>query len=338
MRRITVAAVFLNALGLAAAWLSLPYSRPSSQPAHITSDYPPLPHQNIICPPYRIYSDDSPETIAHLARVLRAIQTEFLAVFGANSPPSEPAPQVDVYWFANQHDFQVYVSRIAPHLCHSAGFFWHDRNRLVLLNQQGTERYRQFLGLHSLPAAHPDNCAHATGFAASWQHAVTSAAREANDRLIRHEAAHQLFQQYGWLSPTGAEPTWLTEGLAQFCEPTPIGSWHPTLAARLRHFRDTGLLIPLPEFLECRDPTGFFNRDLLHTEIAYAQSWALVWWLMQPPHRESFLRFLKSGGLFEPQYEQHQPTTTGMLQMLAAALHLTDSALLSAWHDWLNQL
>lgn len=282
-------------------------------------------------PPYRVYSDDSPEITTRVLSTLRTFRQEFLAAFSIPLPSPPTIPTVRVYWFAHQHNFQSYAAAVAPHLTGSAGFFWHDHNLLVLLNQRGTDRYRHLLlsplsplppGLNRLPA--PD-------LRASWQQAVTRAADEANEQLIRHEAAHQLLHELGWLS--SQHPTWLDEGLAQYCESTPIGTLHPRLVDRVRHFRDTGQLLPLPELLAHQAPTGFLAHDSAQTEIAYAQSWALVWWLMQPPRRDAFLALLRrescrgnssAGNLTPPN--------------LATALEITESQLMADWDAWLQRL
>lgn len=302
-------------IGTTATTLATPFARPA-----------------LSCPPYRIFSDDTPEVTAHLAQLLQDTRAEFLAVFGSNMPPCAPEPPVDVYWFACEKQFRAYATRIASHLVQSAGFFWHDRNQLVLVNQQGTERYRRFLSLPSLPITPTGTAPAASGFDASWQRTVAAAAANANDRLIRHEAAHQLFQQFGWLSPARSEPTWLTEGLAQYCETQPIGAWHPTLADRLRHFRDTAQLLPLVELLNHREPTGFLEHLPSQTEIAYAQSWAIVWWLMQPPRRDLFLTFVKTLASHDALHSQDMPS------LLSTALGHTCAQLHTEWNEWVNQL
>ena len=115
-----------------------------------------------------------------------------------------------------------------------------------------------------------------------------------NERLIRHEGAHQLFHAYHVHSHYGLEPTWLTEGLAQYCETPDIGRYHSVLANRVIRARQAGRLLPLKTLLDHRDASGFFAFGGGDVELAYAESWALVYRLMQDDFRASFFDYVKS--------------------------------------------
>jgi hypothetical protein len=119
-------------------------------------------------------------------------------------------------------------------------------------------------------------------------------AKSMTERLIRHEGAHQLFHSYRVHSRSGLEPTWLTEGLAEYCEPHQVGGYHFALASRLAKERDSSSLLPLRTLLSHNDPAGFFSLGEDNIDVAYAQSWALVYFLMQDEFRNGFYKFIQS--------------------------------------------
>jgi hypothetical protein len=176
----------------------------------------------------------------------------------------------------------------------SAGFFSSGENRLVLLNQLGTSRYSQARDrleersrqYHDSPDAAPQ--------LAALRSDITAEAKSINERLIRHEGAHQLFHAYHIHSRYGLEPTWLTEGLAQYCETPEIGRYHATLAERVTRAHRAGQLLPLKTLLNHRDASGFFALGEGRIELAYAESWALVYMLMQDDVRPRFFDYVKS--------------------------------------------
>ena len=135
---------------------------------------------------------------------------------------------------------------------------------------------------------------HYTSAALSLRSDLTFEAKAMNERLIRHEGAHQLFHAYGIHSRYGIEPTWLTEGLAEYCEPGEIGRYHFALADRITRAREKGQFLPLKTLLTHRDPSGFFALGESNVEVAYAESWALVYMLMQDDTRARFFNYLKS--------------------------------------------
>jgi hypothetical protein len=216
-------------------------------------------------------------------------------------------------------------------LANSAGFFRHADHRLVLLHPRGTRQYTELQTrltdrLH-LAAAEPRARQHL----AAWRSQVASEARSLHERLLRHEGAHQLFHAHRLHSAAGVEPTWLTEGLAQYCETPVIGRYHMALANRLTAARRAGTLLALRELLNHRAADGFFDLGEDRVEIAYAQSWALVYWLMREPHRDRFYRLLqeyRQASHFEP-----QPAET-----LAQCLGIPFAELEHRWQAFLDRL
>ena len=66
------------------------------------------------------------------------------------------------------------------------------------------------------------------------------------------------------------------------------------LADRVTRARKAGQLLPLKTLLNHRDSSGFFALGEGNIELAYAQSWALVYMLMQDDSRARFFDYVKS--------------------------------------------
>jgi len=269
--------------------------------ARLAAEFPAFHFRKV--PPYSLVTDESYSEVERTLRILTELRRQFEDHFAAlHSPPTQPLA-AQVVLFAREDAFREYARRTAPGLAGSAGFFRHADHRLVLLNQLGSRQYTEFQSRLTdrwqRVAAEPRAQQHL----AAWRSHVTLEARSLNERLIRHEGAHQLFHACGIHSAAGIEPTWLTEGLAQYCEPTEIGRRHPALAARLLALQHAATLIPLRELLNHRTADGFFDFGQDRVESAYAQSWALVYWLMQPPRRERFhslLQHYRQSADFDP--------------------------------------
>ena len=228
----------------------------------------------IKAPPYSIVTDESYSEVEKIIRILGELRGQFEQHFASVINKPVDAPPVEVVFFAHENAFRECARHAAPGLVNSAGFFSHRDNRLVLLNQLGTTQYSDFRS--KLDARERDHRVasepRAQQHLAAWRSQVALEARSLNERLIRHEGAHQLFQSYRIHSDSGLEPTWLTEGLAQYCEPSQIGRRHDALVKRLATFRQAGALIPLRDLLNHRDESGFFSLGDNNVETAYAES------------------------------------------------------------------
>ncbi|MCX6348337.1 MAG: DUF1570 domain-containing protein [Candidatus Aureabacteria bacterium] len=111
--------------------------------------------------------------------------------------------------------------------------------------------------------------------------------REMTADVMIHEAAHQLCYNTGFFAQTGgAYPTWLVEGIAQYFEHPSYWDFHEQPAGNinvsaLSSFKEglaLGRAIPLKELLVPHE--GFFVSLPDRVELAYAESWALFYYLM----------------------------------------------------------
>jgi hypothetical protein len=113
---------------------------------------------------------------------------------------------------------------------------------------------------------------------------------EETRHTIFHEAVHWLFS-----SDQSAQPRWFSEGIAELFATFSLRAqkveWAHPIGYHLQLLRDLGLM-PMKEFIAQED--SLFNRDE-HTGRYYAQSWALVHYLLmtgKPESREKLVRYL----------------------------------------------
>jgi hypothetical protein len=246
------------------------------------------------CPPYTIVTDESYGEVQKILDVLTDLREQFRHRFGPLIKTHDELHDIDVVLFGSEEVFRSYALRVAPTFVNSAGFFSSGENRLALLNQLSTSRYTQAQNRLDQRQRNFRGHADAGPQLAALRSDITSEAKSMNERLIRHEGAHQLFHAYRIHSRYGLEPTWLKEGLAQYCETANIGRYHALLADRVTRARKAGQLLPLKKLLNHRDSSGFFALGEGNVELAYAQSWALVYMLMQDDSRARFFDYVKS--------------------------------------------
>ncbi|OVE81880.1 hypothetical protein BVY04_02215 [bacterium M21] len=107
----------------------------------------------------------------------------------------------------------------------------------------------------------------------------------------RHEGTHHLAQALGLWKGFAQSPFWLDEGLAQYCETQPFGDDQPEKYALLRTATKEGKRIPL-ELLVALPNEAADRLPAWKLELAYAESWLLVRYLMAPERRLRFFSYL----------------------------------------------
>jgi hypothetical protein len=160
-------------------------------------------------------------------------------------------------------------------------------------------------------------------------------AEAGNQRVLRHEGAHQLFHASGILAD-GATPGWLAEGLAQWCETRVPGAVSFELAARLKESLEADRLIPLATLMchQPRDKRGFYDGER-KMELAYAEAWGLVRFLMQPVLRDKFFNYLKYLRRLEATPDIRK---TPALELLCRFLELKPAELEGRWKRSIERL
>lgn len=295
--------------------------------------------------PYSVVTDAPYTEVERTLRSLTDLRRQFKQRFAPLIRDRDSGQNIQVIFFNTEEPFRAYARKVAPVLEASAGFYSSADNRLVLLNQLGTEQYAKFQAhieqrrrVLDSPDNHSDNQVLASAQLSTWSSEVASEARAMTDRLVRHEGAHQLFRACGVQCAYAIEPTWLTEGLAQYCEVPEIGGYHIVLAERLARVRDEGGCIPLKTLLNHRDRSGFFSLGQTNVERAYAESWALTYFLMEGKYHDRFFQFIKH-------YQDIDDVNAAAAEQkadgetLLASYLKTDSATLEAqWQKFVDRL
>ncbi|GAB6166484.1 DUF1570 domain-containing protein [Thermostilla marina] len=124
-----------------------------------------------------------------------------------------------------------------------------------------------------------------------------SRAASINDAVILHEATHQMAFNTGLHERTGETPLWLAEGLATMFEAEGVhdSSSHPSLSdrinpRRLAEFRSLLRKRHTADVIRYTVGSDAIFRD--HVDLAYPESWALVFYLTEKHPRE-FARYLR---------------------------------------------
>jgi hypothetical protein len=289
-------------------------------------------------PPYTVVTDESFGEVQKILLVLGDLREQLRQRFAPLIKQDGDLRNIHVVFFGSEETFRKYALRTAPSFVNSAGFFSSGENRLALLNQLGTSRYTDAQGRLNERSRRLNNFADAGPQLAALRSDITSEAKSMNERLIRHEGAHQLFHAYHVHSRFGLEPTWLTEGLAQYCETPEIGRYHATLADRVIHARKAGQLLPLKTLLNHRDASGFFALGEGNIEVAYAESWALVYMLMQDEFRDRFFDYVKSYRNIDNYRAAHAVEKAEPETLLEAQLKMNLNTLESQWDSFITQL
>jgi len=289
-------------------------------------------------PPYTIVTDESFGEVQKILVVLADLREQLHQRFAPLIKQDGELRNIHVVFFGSEEAFRKYALRVAPSFVNSAGFFSSGENRLALLNQLGTSRYADARGRLDERSRRFSNFTDAGPQLAALRSDMTSEAKSMNERLIRHEGAHQLFHAYHVHSRFGLEPTWLTEGLAQYCETPEIGRYHATLADRVMRARKAGQLLPLKTLLNHRDPSGFFALGEGNIELAYAESWALVYMLMQDECRVRFFDYVRSYRDVDNYRAAQAVEKTEPEKLLEARLKMDLNTLESRWDSFITHL
>ena len=228
-----------------------------------------------------VIATDAGEAYARwCGRLFERLQTAFLAYWKRAglqvTPPTSPLVAVI---FADPEDFAAYAQAEAgAALAQSQGYYSIRTNRIVL-----TDLTR-----------------------APGQGAVTREAellrrletKIANLTTVVHEATHQIAFNCGLHTRYADNPMWLTEGMAMFFEAPDLKSttgWrtagrvHP---GRLQQFRDYAESRRIRDSLKSLILTDERFRDPQTALDAYAESWALTYFLIRE-HRRQYVQFLE---------------------------------------------
>lgn len=293
-------------------------------------------------PPYSLLSDEPPTCIEHYLDALAKLHAAFRTRFGALTEGLGAPDHVQVLIFSREQDFRDYQRRTVGRQPVTQGFYSPAQWRLALFDQRHMARLHETLGDIAFESekrqvrAATDAEADRIGLYFFGQAcALLRQAERANQRVLRHEGAHQLFHASGILAE-GATPGWLAEGLALWCEPSEFGLADTEYVSRVKTAQEKRRLIPLVELLGRREKSGhgFFTGDR-RAALAYAESWSLVRLLLRPTYQSGFfayLRYLRDWNMTA------DIRRTPSLDLLGRFLKLTPAEIEARWKHSIERL
>lgn len=214
-----------------------------------------------LLPPYLLATDGDFAAAHALYTELNGLSNEFRQTFAPLlTRASDPGRLIHVRLVTGLPEWQSEVTRRGRYgLLNADGFYDAPQNCLYVL----------------APAAHP------AGKFGQAQPAQT---------VIRHEAAHQLADALG-VAPLATTPWWITEGLGQCCEGSPIGDADLARLRLLAYGRRSHTLRPWGE-LTALPPHGAEAGNSPREQMACAQAWWLCHYGMTKSVRPRFFKYL----------------------------------------------
>src|SRR3989338_4407006 len=263
---------------------------------------------------YMILSSmDDPADLKFYLKTLDQFYHDFLLYFFdliAVDGISEP---LDVIIFGTSQEFSQALFEIGYNArSNPVGFYHFDTKRLVFYNVKTDERIQAALKKNQAfksqmaelsskvekeygpeAAEYQGQISRAQEEAARYDIRVLCEATAQNVRVIRHEGGHQLFHLLGITHLHVYSGGWLIEGLAVYCEPQLIGDIHEEKLMHLRYELEKNDLMPLEYLLNFARGTGLHKLEPSYASLAYAESWAFIYFLMHAGYHEAFASFLK---------------------------------------------
>jgi hypothetical protein len=291
-------------------------------------------------PPFSLLTDESFFRVEQMVELLEILHEQFVEVWGGLMAGERPDRSIQVLFFSRQEAFRAYQQKYAPRMESTAGFYSPRLDRLVLFNQHASDRVadlRQQVeaeeARHRSGTDSPAAQARVREWRLQMERDIERFAEAQTRTTIRHEGAHQLFYDLGIHSGHGVEGEWLIEGLATYCETSPIGAADPARLRSLRRALEEGSLIGLEDLVNLRDQSGLMSFGVQERiGLAYDQAWGLVRFLMQPDHRQAFFDYLRY--LRDPK-NFGEIRRLGELAILCRFLVLDPDEL---WHRWLEYI
>jgi hypothetical protein len=245
---------------------------------------------------YSLLTDAQPEDQAHIVETLQRFRHEFTEVFGPLLDSSAGRVEASLIYLRDPAQFARALRQYAPDRKNVSGLYSPWSNILLV----------------------GELCREA-------ESGLSDDARQ----TLRHEAAHQLFYSCGIHSRHRAEPDWLVEGLASYCETEPMGALNHARIELLLESPYEPARLAFDRLVGRRHDGGLPAHDLsAEAELFYSRSWSLVHLLMQPEHRASFFDFIR---LVRDPARQPDLQAPDPAQRLARQLGLAPDDLAHRW-------
>jgi hypothetical protein len=235
---------------------ALELERATSRVSAVTSQAPSV----ALSKEYQVVGDADPTFVQTSLRAYGAIAGDFLAHYQAKGfPVKAPERRLTIVAFLDERPFREFARKFARGVPSKvSGFYSRQENWLVLFD------------FRNVPES-----------------AIGGALK--NVKILAHEATHQLTFNTGLLNRQGDVPAAIMEGLACYGEerrlrgPSEPGLLNSERLDDLAHLQRRLKWIKLADLLTDDSPAAGANSDQM--QLFYAQSWLLVYRLMNVPAR-----------------------------------------------------
>lgn len=294
-------------------------------------------------PPYTILTDEDFFRVERYVKAVQDLHEQFVRTFGPLVANPRRGENIQVLFFSDEDQYRAYQKEYAPRMDGSSGFYSPWIDRLVVFNQNASDRIRH---LRARVQAEEDRVraerrgAEAVERVGAWkaeiEHNIARFAEAQTLAALRHEGAHQLLFTYGVHSENRMENEWLVEGLASYCETPRVGDRDPVRASVLRRSVETHDLVPLAELINLRSRDGLmaFGSDD-RAELAYDEAWGLVYFLMQEENRAAFFAYVAY--IRDPR-NFREVRKTPALDMLCRFLGVTPAEWQDRWTEYMARM
>ena len=268
----------------------------SAQDVRFLLDF--LSFKHYYLPPYLIVADVPYGVVQEAYEILADLASEFRGALRVLVTEEERSKLFYVCLFGNESDYLKYaIQKRDVSLENSVGFYSQTDDCLFVYDRlQSFARAKIDRKIGELTAE--VNKRYGGVFSGAVQRLAEKERERSYERLrgqivatLRHEGAHQLAFSLGVHSAAGFEHFWVQEGLAQYCETAPRGRLVPEKIELLAQAAAKRRLIPWQDLLNAPGPAGSAGLEGRADE-AYAQAWLLCYYLMRPPSRARFIKYL----------------------------------------------
>jgi hypothetical protein len=250
---------------------------------------------------YTVLTDAPYFQVEASVRELEILRTRYMELFGELVRFPKSNQTLQVLFFSKEEDYREHQQDSAPDLVASAGYYSPLEDRMVVFNQQHSERAREIreevrdkINVMLEQSSSREDRQHILRMQTSVEQQMKAQGQVETQATLRHEGAHHLAYTYGIHSWIHSENAWLIEGNAVYAEPLHPGDIpYAHVASLIRIYRE-GRLPELERLMSVRQPKNFATElPTITPSEAYALSWTLFHFCMQPRHRAGFFDYLR---------------------------------------------
>ena len=292
---------------------------------------------------YTVLTDAPYYQVADSVEVLETLHQQYIETFSSIIRFPQEQKNLQVLFFSNEEDYREHQRETAPDLKSSVGYYSPLEDRMVVYNQQYSERamkvrkeVEQDIAELLKRAENPAQRREILSIQQNVEQQIRDRARQETVSTLRHEAAHHLSYTYGVHSWIHTENGWLIEGLASYFESTLSLNMNLELVDSLQRLKRQNRIPPLSKLMDVRQPLHF-EQELpgIKSHEAYALSWSLFYFCMLPENRDGFFTYIRN--LQNPK-DIGWLMATPRIEILSVSLGLRPDELEEKWRQHLDQM